>query len=301
MNDIDVVKIRRLDGGLLLIFRELLRRKRASEVATALGLSQSAVSHALARLRDLFGEPLFVRRPHGLEPTRQALALGPKIEALIELADTTLRGEARFDPKTTTRMFLTAAPDFFAALAGVRLLEQMLKEAPNASFLMSSMAHEAAFDAMKRGEIDLAVGRFGAARPGFVIEPLYEDRYCVVARKGHPIFTRRISRSQYLEAGHIFSWSPGEGGEGEDVMTGSKLRTVAVVPRWLTVLTMVAACDAIGTVPRRLAERQAGVLGLQILQAPFVGNSVAVSVARRAGVKDVGTNWFLALLRSAIK
>jgi DNA-binding transcriptional LysR family regulator len=154
---------------------------------------------------------------------------------------------------------------------------------------------------MKRGEIDLAVGRFGAARPGFVIEPLYEDRYCVVARKGHPIFKRRISRTQYLDAGHIFSWSPGEGGEGEDVMTGSKLRTVAVVPRWLTVLTMVAACDAIGTVPRRLAERQAGVLGLQILQAPFVGNSVAVSVARRAGVKDVGTNWFLALLRSAIK
>ena len=63
-----------------------------SEAATRLRLTQSAVSHALARLRDLFGDPLFVRRPHGLEPTKRAMALGPRIEALIELADATLKG-----------------------------------------------------------------------------------------------------------------------------------------------------------------------------------------------------------------
>ena len=301
MRDIDTSKIRRLDGGLLLVFRELLRRKRASEVAAALGLSQSAVSHALARLRDLFGDPLFVRRPHGLEPTRRAIALGPKIEALVELTDATLRGEAKFDPRTTKRRFIVAAPDFFVAMVGARLVEAMREGAPNAAFIMLNMAHEAAFDALKKGELDMAIGRFGAERPGFVLEPLYEDRYCAIVRRGHPQFGRRISVEDYLAAGHVFSQSPGEGGEAGDADEASRMHYHAVVPRWLTVLTMVAACDAIGTVPRRLAERHAKVLGLKILEAPFVRTAIAVSVVRRAGVADAGADWFLAQVRKAIK
>ena len=86
MSDFDLNQIRRLDGGLLLVFRELLRTRRASTVAERLGLSPSAISHALTRLRDLFNDQLFVRRPHGFEPTRRALELGPKIEALIDLS-----------------------------------------------------------------------------------------------------------------------------------------------------------------------------------------------------------------------
>jgi DNA-binding transcriptional LysR family regulator len=115
MSDIDTAKIKRLDGGLLLVFHELLRRRRATDVAQALGLSSSAVSHALTRLRDLFEDQLFIRRPHGLEPTRRALALQPQIEALLDLTDRTLRKELKFDPKATTRMFRVAAPDFFIA------------------------------------------------------------------------------------------------------------------------------------------------------------------------------------------
>jgi hypothetical protein len=72
MSDFNLNQIRRLDGGLLLVFRELLRTRRASAVAQRLGLSPSAISHALNRLRDLFGDPLFIRRPHGFEPTRRA-------------------------------------------------------------------------------------------------------------------------------------------------------------------------------------------------------------------------------------
>jgi DNA-binding transcriptional LysR family regulator len=70
MAEIDINNIRRLDGGLLLVFREVLRHRRTTDAAKRLGITQSTVSHALDRLRDLFGDPLFVRRPHGLEPTR---------------------------------------------------------------------------------------------------------------------------------------------------------------------------------------------------------------------------------------
>src|SRR5579863_3989152 len=103
MTEFDQLQIRKLDGGLLLIFRELLARRRASEVAAQLGLSPSAVSHALGRLRDLFGEPLFLRRSHGLEPTQRALELAPRIEALIELIGQTVSTERGFDPASARR------------------------------------------------------------------------------------------------------------------------------------------------------------------------------------------------------
>lgn len=300
MSDIGISKVRRLDGALLLVFRELLRRKRASDAATALGLSQSAVSHALARLRDLFGDPLFVRRPHGLEPTRRALALGPQIEALLELTNATLKGEGGFDPARSERRFMVAAPDFVIALVGATLVEQMREEAPGVSFHMQNLSHAASVDALRRGEIDLAIGRFGSSAPGFDVEALHEDTYCVVARRGHPRFKRRIDLRAYMDAGHVFSLAPGEGGEGEDVASASRLRVAAVVPRWLTVLAMVSACDAIGTVPRALAERHAATFGLVILDAPFVNGTVAISLMRRAGVQDEGVDWFCDQLRAAI-
>lgn len=301
MSDFDNDDIRRLDGGLLLVFRELLRRGRATEAAEALGLSPSAVSHALARLRDLFADPLFVRRPHGLEPTARARALGPRIEALIELAETTLKREGAFDPKASTRRFNIVAPDFVIALIGARLVQTLRNEAPNASVVMMPMAHDAAFDALKRGEADFAIGRFPAPPQGLAIEALFEDRYCVVARRAHPRFqSGRISLKAYAEAGHIYSFAPGEGGDVWDDHEGGKAKLDAVVSRWMTVLIIVAASDSIGTVPRKLAERHAEILGLQILAAPFVSNRIAVSVARRAGQADPGADWFLAQVRVAV-
>lgn len=105
MTDIDETKIRRLDFTLLLVFRALIRHRRTTVAAEQLGLSQSAVSHALSRLRDLFEEPLFLRRPDGLQPTRGALALAPKVEALLQLAGETVEGARRFDPATSERVF----------------------------------------------------------------------------------------------------------------------------------------------------------------------------------------------------
>src|ERR1700753_4419677 len=105
MTEFDQLQIRKLDGGLLLIFRELLARRQASAVARQLGLSPSAISHALTRLRDVFGDALFVRRSHGLEPTRRALEIGPRIEALIAAMGEAVAGEAGFDPALTPRRF----------------------------------------------------------------------------------------------------------------------------------------------------------------------------------------------------
>lgn len=298
MQDIDFNNIRRMDGSLLLVFHELLREKRATTVAQRLGLSQSAISHALTRLRDIFGDPLFVRKPHGLEPTRRALELQPRIGALLQLADETLARERKFVPAESKRRFILTAPEFVTALIGARLVELLRKQAPHTSVILESAAQDVMFQYLKRGEIDLALGRFGAVPSGLVSSVLFEDRYCIIARRGHPRFKGRIGIDDYQNYGHIFAISEGA---TEEEASDTTVALRAAVPRWLTVLVMVAASDAIGTVPLRLAERHAKMMGLQVIKTPFVQNPITVSVARRDGVKDAGADWFLDQVRAAVR
>ena len=98
MSDLDAAKIKQLDGSLLLVLQELLRQRRVTLAAKRLGLSQSAVSHALSRLRELFGDPLFVRKAYGLEPTRHALDLAPRIDALLVAMQDAMGLPACFKP-----------------------------------------------------------------------------------------------------------------------------------------------------------------------------------------------------------
>ncbi len=299
MQDIDFNNIRRLDGALLLVFHELLRERRATTVAKRLGLSQSAISHALARLRDIFGDPLFVRKPHGLEPTRRALELGPQIDTLLELADATLARERKFEPKESTRRFVLSAPEFVTALIGARLVETFRKSAPKASLIMESLQRPVAYEALKRGEIDIALGRFNAVPTGLVSEVLFEDHYCAVVRRGHPtIKGGKLSMETYRATGHVFAIREDNEDGGDD---SRELLLRAAVPRWLTVLSIVAASDAIGSVPLKLAERQARTMKLQVIKAPFLQDRITVSVVRRESVKDAGAAWFLEQIRAAAR
>jgi DNA-binding transcriptional LysR family regulator len=298
MSDIDRADIRKLDGGLLLVFRELLRTRRAGAAAQRLGLSPSAISHALNRLRDLFDDPLFIRRPHGFEPTRRAEELGPQVEALLELTGRTLTREAGFEPLRSTRTFRFAAPEFVTALVGAALIDQLKTAAPEVKFGIGFFGEEDAFRALRKGEIDFAVGRFGAARPGFTVEPLFADHYCVAARRDHPQLKGAIDEAQWRDTGHIYAWSASE--VGGDTGDAPGVKQLASVPGWLTALMMAAATDGIVTCPRRLAERHAERLGLQVLDMPGGANRIEVSVMRRSGVADAGVDWFLGQVRAAV-
>jgi DNA-binding transcriptional LysR family regulator len=301
MSDFRDIDIRKLDGGLLLVFRELLRRRRASEAALQLGLSQPAVSHALSRLRDLFDDPLFLRRPHGLEPTARALKLGPRIEALIELAGAAISRHGRFNPADSDRAFAIGGYDSVFAGFAAPLLKAITAEAPRAMVRFLDMLHWHAIDALKRGEIDLAVGRFGELPAGFVSTLLFEDEYCLIARKGHPGIRRgKVDAATYCETPHIFAapptrhegeaWTPAEaaaiyGG----LPSRTEVSTLAYTPRFSMAMMLVADTDAFADMPRALAERFADRLGLVMLEHPFPG-TMRIDAVRREG-SDPGVDW----------
>jgi LysR family transcriptional activator of mexEF-oprN operon len=299
MPDIIERDIRRLDGGLLLIFRELIRTRRTTAAAARLGLSQSAVSHCLGRLRDVFADPLFLRRPHGLEPTPRALELAPRIEALIDMLQASLApGGAGFDPGRTRRRFDLGLTEYAVGVVTGPLLTRLRAQASGVSVVLQFMRGYLALNAVRRGLLDLAIGRFGEPEPGLRTVPLYEDRYCVVARADHPWIADSIDEAGWRRAEHVFvAASPlftdvNGPAIGEDPMPPThEANAICIVPRWETALQIVAGSDAIATGSRRLAEQQAGPLGLKIVEPDMIAPPWTVTLTRR-DERDPALDWF---------
>jgi LysR family transcriptional regulator, mexEF-oprN operon transcriptional activator len=272
MSKIDNLNIRRLDGGLLLVFRSLMRQRQTVLAAQELGLSQSAISHALGRLRDLLGDPLFTRRPNGLEPTRRARELLPQVEELLQRARALIGGPADFTPATSDRQFRIAAADLVTTLLAGTLLRQFAGAAPLARLGFRFLVGRAALEALARDEVDLAVGRFHAVPRGFAAETLFEENYVVIARAGHPRVAAGLDLATYLELDHLLvSFSGNLTGPADQALQrlGQRRRVVAGLPLFMSVFDAVAQSDALATVSSRLARRHAGNFGLRILPVPF--------------------------------
>jgi DNA-binding transcriptional LysR family regulator len=301
MSDTNLSKIKRLDGSLLLIYRELMRHRRTTAVAERLGLTQSAVSHSLARLRELFDDPLFMRRPNGLEPTQRALEIAPRVEELIRLTESTLDVGKAFDPATTRRNFRIGGGDFMSALIAAPLLHLFEREAPNASFLFRFALGQNAMDILRRDETDIAVGRLRPRSADFRVEPLYEEEYCVVARMGHPRIQGSLDEALFTELGHVIIALGNDMEQfGDDTLKRLHIerRVVAAVPRFLTAFTLVAESDALLVVQRRLAMRYSKAFQLQVLKMPYATEPFSVvAVARQQDSNDVAIQWLIEKVR----
>ncbi|MBR1091471.1 LysR family transcriptional regulator [Bradyrhizobium manausense] len=299
--DIDKNNIRRLDFSLLLIFDELVRHKRTTVVADRLGLSQSAVSHALTRLRDLFDDPLFSRRPDGLTPTRRALELAPKVRELMQRAQEVVGGAAAFDPAVSDRQFRLAANDFVATSIGPLLLEKLATEAPATRLVSRFAVGQAAFEALRKHELDLAIGRFYEIPDEFETDILLQESFSVIARHRHPRLAETLDLATYLDVDHLLVSFQGRlAGVVDETLArqGLKRRVRASVPMFLTAFAAVAGSDLVATVPARLAQRFAPVFGLRVLPPPLDIDSFPVSLVRLAATKsDPGLAWLVSRVR----
>ncbi len=296
MNETD---IRRLDLSLLLVFRELVRLRRTTEVASRLNLSQSAVSHALGRLREIAQDPLFTRRPDGLTPTARAVELLPKVETMIALAHELAGGNAAFDAKTTTRTFQISSHDMAMALIVAPLLRRVREAAPSARIAMRAAVGGRALALLERGEIDVAFGTFAALPFGCMSTHLLSERFIVVARKGHPALKGGMSLDLYLALDHLLvSFRAGFVGRVDTALQkqGLHRRVVASVPTFFAALAAVAGTDLIATAPKRLSEMQADQFGLAVYECPVsVEPFDILAVRHKSCQSDAGIDWLIDL------
>jgi len=303
MNKID---IRRLDFSLLMIFLELMRYRKATLVAERLSLTQSTISHAVNRLRDIFGDELFLRRPTGFEPTARAVELEPVVRKLVDDAQLAVN-----PPKTDAivpaeGMLRIGGSDYSCAVFAAPLVARVAELAPQVMLAIRPLMRSQAVDALIHGELDLGIGYLWGDAPGIATEPLYKESYAVLARADHPGLVRgKMALDAYAEAGHVMvSYEGDTGGLVDEVLQnlGHRRRIAATLPFFLPALSVVATSDLVLTAPKRLAQAHARQYGLAVIEPPVKLRTFTVSLAWHERAADSRLRlWVVKQLKSLLR
>jgi DNA-binding transcriptional LysR family regulator len=296
MNDMNDIALRRLDMTMLLVFSQTMRLRKLTLVAKKLGLTQSAISHTLGRLRDAFGDPLFLRKSHGLEPTARALALEPRVAALLDLARDALAAPQAFSPARANGSIRIAALDYHASILGPPLCRIFEKQAPGLYLIMRSAVRQAALDLLDANEVDLIVGFVAGMAPSHGTCKLCEETYAVAARRKNKAYDG--SMKSFLAAGHLLVSLSGETrGVVDDALAAKgHTRDICVVyPLFFPALATVSETDLICTLPRRLAEANAARFGLNLFPPPI---ALRHSVWHRRNDKNGAVQWVVQQLQA---
>jgi DNA-binding transcriptional LysR family regulator len=170
------------DLNLLRVFDILMEVRSVSRAAERLGLTQSAVSHALARLREQIGDPLFVRTREGLRPTPRATEIAPTIRDGLSLLRDAL-SPAEFDPASATRIFTICASSYFCVTLMPAVIQRARAEAPLARFRITAPGQDL-LSGLDEGSLDLAIGAFGSYPDRFTQAPLFVEHLVWIGRRG---------------------------------------------------------------------------------------------------------------------
>jgi DNA-binding transcriptional LysR family regulator len=293
MTDINKTEIRRLDMTMLLVFAETMRHRKLTLVAKRLGLTQSAISHTVSRLRDVFGDPLFLRKPYGIEPTSRALDLEPRIAAVLAMTQETLSVPAAFSPGTAQRLIRIATLDIHASLFGPALCGVFEKQAPGLELRLRFASRQEALDLLDANDVDLIVSFVANVAPHHIVRRLYEETYAVVARQKNKGFDG--STKAYLAARHLLVSLSGDAhGIVDDVLEakGVKRHIATVFPLFFPALAAVAETDMIATLPRRLVEANAARFKLNLFAPPINIRPFPVNaIWHKRNEKDAGLKW----------
>lgn len=255
--------------GHLRVLDVLLRTGSTVRAAREIGLTQSAISHALRRLRDALGDPLFVRVGRKLAPTERALALrAPLAEALAAVGRVFVQA-GTFDPRTLRASFRIVAADYAELVALPRLLAALADEAPYVD-LVTLTAGDALEDTLQRGEADLALGGAFEERAGLLLRPLLRDPFVVAAAA--EAAPTRLSLRRYLAARHVLVAPRGLPGgivDAQLATLGHTRRVVLRTPCFQTALAVAARTDLLVTAPRSLALEYARHAPLAVYPPPI--------------------------------
>jgi DNA-binding transcriptional LysR family regulator len=279
-----------VDTNLTIALRALLVHQNVTRAAKEVGLSQSSMSHALARLRTHFGDPLLVPAGRKLVLTNRAKALiEPVSEAVAHLERVFSRSEP-FDARTSRRTFRIAATDN-VELFVLPSLGATLKSAPGIEVRVCALPENWVM-ALQRGDIDLKLGRAYAVPDALESQELSQEHFGCVVRRGHPVRSRPTLR-EYAALDHLLvtpTAAPNvePGGYVDTILAkrGMRRRIVMTVPHFLVAPFIVASSDLALTGPVRIFEPFTKLLGLRRVQLPFKSEGYKLSQVWAARSRD---------------
>lgn len=220
-------------------------------------MSQPAVSMALRKLREHFGDPLFVRAARGVAPTPRAHALVKASRPLMSRLEQDLLAEHTFDAARSTRVFTFALFDIGEMVFLPRLIERLRAEARHCAIRSVSMPPKQVARGLEKGEIDLAIGYFpDLVQNSFFQQRLFTARFACLMRAGHPLYAKRLTLKAFLDVEHAVVHAEGRSHEVvEKLLARKRIRPKVALhmPHFLSIPMVVSRSDLIATVPRALA------------------------------------------------
>lgn len=287
--------LRDIDLNLLVVFNELLETGRVNVVAERLGLTQPAVSNALARLRRRLGDDLFVRTAGGMQPTPFAEALAEPIAYALGAIHGALNQSVVFDPAKSRQTFTIAMTDIGEIHFLPDLMERLAVSAPGVSI---GTVRNQSIDLereMEAGNVHLAIGLLPHLQAGFFQRRLLTQRYVCLHRRGHAFDGRVMTPADFSAADHIGVVAAGTGHGIVDEMfdrLGVVRKVRLRVPHFVSVGHILRSTDMIATVPEVLARRITEPFGLTFQAHPVALPEISIGLYWHAKLhRDAANRW----------
>ena len=271
--------LEKLDLNLLLVFEALMKERNVTAAAASLGLTQPTLSHALNRMRQTCGDPLFVRTPKGMQPTAYALSIDFPICSALDLIRRSLAPGGEFDPTNSTRLFRIVMTDIGVATFLPQLVAKVRGKAPKIRIEVSVVPVDQYRETLQSGDVDLAIGQMPPIVSGFYQQRLLEDHYVVMAATEHPRVKGRLTLETYLREAHLRVMLPGRPQSViEQVLQdmGHQREVAVTVPHYTAVAPLVRASALLATVPARIFDALPPSAEVQQLELPFDAPSIVV-------------------------
>jgi DNA-binding transcriptional LysR family regulator len=295
---------RNFDLNLLPVLLAIDEHGSVSVAAQHLGLSQSAVSTALSKLRLKYADPLFHRVGHGMRATaRTRTLIEPLREAMARVEDS-FSSETSFNPRTTERTFTFAMSDVGEMVFMPKILQRVLQAAPRARVRSVASSADKIERALETGEIDLAVGYFPDLREkAFREKHLFFHHFVCLLRADHPITASTLSMSQFLGLEHAVVYGAGRTNEiFERFLRSKKIhrRVVLETPHFMSLPPIIARSDLVVTVPHAVGMFVKNVhMNIRIAQPPMRTPKIDLKLHwHRSFQSDPKNKWLRELVAS---
>jgi len=291
-------QLRTVDLNLLTVFDAVMQEQNITRAAQALGMSQPAVSNAVARLKVMFNDELFVRYGRGIQPTARAFQLFGAVRQALQLVQNELPGSG-FEPLSSERVFNLCVCSPLDNYLTSKIYNKVEEIAPNIHLVFKSSLNKNAEHQLRYQETEFVIGYEEFRRPEFACVPLFNDEMVLVASKKHPRMNGLLRESDVYNEQHAvvsldryasFSqpWY-----DTPDKQTSIAYQGMAMV----SVLNIVSQTQLVAIAPRWLAETLTGQLQLQILPLPLKLNSRTCYLSwHEAAGRDKGHQWMEELL-----
>jgi DNA-binding transcriptional LysR family regulator len=249
---------RAIDLQLLFAFDALMTELQVTRAAKAIGVSQPAMSHILARLREQFDDPLLVRTTRGMEPTPRALDLIEPVKNALRQVNHVFSVQSAFDPKVSDHAFNIRMGDMNEFLMLPSILLELQTQAPGISLTVNHLLPSATIKALDSGEIDFAISTRLAHSKSIRSIGLLNDRMVCILRKQHPSAKRPLTLDAFLKLRHINivqAIADTRFVENDLSRRQMKRNVVLNIPHWLAASPIVEHTDLVTAISERMAHR----------------------------------------------